>query len=62
MKLLVENRSILDNMARVLIERETIYTEEVEMLMEGKSYSEVLEHIDKNGEDRSSNHFKKYES
>ena len=61
-KLLTENKSILENMARVLIERETIYTEEVEMLMEGKSYTEVLEYIDKNGEDRSSNHFKKYEN
>ena len=37
-KLLSEHRDILDNMARVLVERETIYTDEVDMLMSGKSY------------------------
>ncbi len=41
-KLLKENRAILDNMSRVLVEKETIYTEEVEMLMEGASYKEVI--------------------
>ena len=41
-KLLSENRSILDNMVRVLFEKETIYTDEVSALMEGKSYEEVL--------------------
>jgi len=61
-KLLSENRSILDNMARVLIERETIYTEEVEMLMQGKSYTEVLDYIDRNFEERTTNRFKRYES
>jgi cell division protease FtsH len=45
-KLLSENRSILDNMSRVLVERETIYTEEVEMLMRGASYTEVLAFMD----------------
>ena len=45
-KLLSENRSILDNMSRVLVERETIYTEEVEMLMRGASYTEVLAYMD----------------
>ena len=46
-KLLSENRSILDNMARVLVERETIYTDEVDMLMSGKDYKEVLEYMEK---------------
>ena len=46
-KLLAENRSILDNMARVLVERETIYTAEVDMLMQGASYTEVLEYMEK---------------
>ncbi len=46
-KLLSENREILDNMARVLVERETIYTDEVDMLMSGKSYKEVLEYMEK---------------
>ena len=45
--LLKENRSILDNMARVLVERETIYTTEVDMLMRGSSYSEVLEYMER---------------
>ena len=61
-KLLTENRSILDNMARVLIERETIYTEEVEMLMEGKSYEEVFKFMDEQGDKASENRFKKFES
>ncbi len=42
-ELLKANRSILDNMSRVLVEMETIYTEEVEMLMKGASYKEVIE-------------------
>jgi ATP-dependent Zn protease len=45
-QMLSEHRSVLDNMTRVLIERETIYTEEVEMLMQGKSYTEVIEYMD----------------
>ncbi len=40
-KVLSENRKILDNMARVLIECETIYSEEVEMLINGASPEEV---------------------
>lgn len=35
-ELLSSHRDILDNMARTLVEKETIYTEEVELLMEGK--------------------------
>ena len=46
-KLLQENRSILDNMSRVLVEKETIYTEEVRMLMEGASYKEVIEEMER---------------
>ena len=61
-KLLSENRSILDNMARVLIERETIYTEEVDMLMEGKSYSEVIKYMDEQGDKRQESHFKKFDT
>lgn len=45
-KFLTDNRSILDNMSRVLVERETIYTEEVDLLMEGKDYKEVMEFMD----------------
>ena len=45
-KLLKENRSILDNMSRVLVEKETIYTEEVQMLMKGADYKEVIAFMD----------------
>ncbi len=61
-KLLSEKRSVLDNMARVLIERETIYTEEVDMLLEGKSYEEVIAYMDEHDGDRKENPFKKYDS
>ena len=61
-KLLTENRSVLDNMARVLIERETIYTEEVEMLMEGKTYSDVMKFMDEQDEKHADNPFKKFEA
>ena len=47
-KLLSENKKLLDNMARLLVERETIFSEEVEMLMEGKSVEEILEFMDNN--------------
>lgn len=39
--LLTEHKNLLDNMARLLIERETIYTDEVEMIMQGKDYQEI---------------------
>ncbi len=45
-KLLKENRSIMDNMSRVLVEKETIYTEEVQMLMKGASYKEVIAYME----------------
>ena len=45
-KLLLENRSILDNMARVLVECETIYTAEVDMLMKGASFEEVIRYME----------------
>ena len=46
-KLLTENRSVLDNMARVLVECETIYTDEVDMLMKGADYKEVIAYMEK---------------
>ena len=45
--LLKENRSILDNMSRVLVEKETIYTEEVQMLMDGMDYLAVIAEMEK---------------
>ena len=35
-------------MARLLVERETIFTEEVDMLMEGKSVEEIMAFMDEN--------------
>ncbi|MDE7182535.1 MAG: ATP-dependent zinc metalloprotease FtsH [Clostridia bacterium] len=60
-KLLTDNRSVLDNMARVLIEKETIYTEEVDMLLEGKSVDEVIKYMDEQDEKHTENAFKRYE-
>ncbi len=50
-KLLLEHRSVLDNMARVLVERETIYTNEVDMLMKGADYKEVLAYMENHDKD-----------
>ena len=61
-KMLTEKRKVLDNMARVLIERETIYTEEVDMLLEGATVSEVYEHMDKFEKAEAENPFKRFES
>ena len=52
-----ENRAILDNMSRVLVEKETIYTEEVALLMKGASYKEVIEYMEKDGDEHEKNPF-----
>ncbi|MCH5163130.1 MAG: ATP-dependent zinc metalloprotease FtsH [Clostridiales bacterium] len=44
-KILSEKRKVMENMARVLLECETIYTEEVEMLMNGASPEEVKQEL-----------------
>ena len=56
-KLLSENRAILDNMARLLVERETIFSEEVDMLMDGKSVDEIEKFMDENEKTLSENPF-----
>lgn len=61
-KLLSENKAILENMARVLIEKETIYMEEVDLLMEGKSYQEVLQYMEEHEGQHTETTFKKYDS
>ena len=58
-KLLKENRSILDNMSRVLVEKETIYTEEVKMLMNGATAAEVIAEMEKTEGDHDANPFGK---
>ena len=44
-QILTDNRQKLDNMARVLIECETIYQEELVLIMEGACYQDVLAKI-----------------
>ena len=60
MKLLTENRKVLDNMARVLIERETIYTDEVDMLLDGKTVEEVYEYMDTKEKEMQENPFSRF--
>ncbi|MDY6024475.1 MAG: ATP-dependent zinc metalloprotease FtsH [Candidatus Borkfalkiaceae bacterium] len=57
--LLGKNKSLLDVMARVLIEKETIYTEEVDMIMEGKSVEEIIAFMDENEEKLQQDPFKR---
>ncbi len=61
-KILTENRAVLDNMARVLVERETIYHEEVVMLMKGASVQEVLSAMDASDKKASENPFTRFEN
>ena len=56
-KLLKDNRSILDNMSRVLVEKETIYTEEVALLMKGADYKEVIAYMDEREGEHQNNPF-----
>jgi len=56
-ELLKNNVQLLHNMARLLVERETIFSEEVDMLMEGKSVEEIIEFMDKNEHTLSENPF-----
>ena len=58
-KLLSENKKLLDNMARLLVERETIFSEEVDMLMEGKSVEEIMLFMDENERTLSQNPFER---
>ena len=58
-KLLTENKKLLDVMARILVERETIFSEEVDMIMEGKSVEEILKFMDENERTLTQNPFEK---
>lgn len=55
---LKNNKDLLDRMARVLVERETIYSDEVQMLVDGASVEEVAEYMDKNAADEKENPFR----
>lgn len=61
-KLLGEHRSVLDNMARLLIERETIYTDEVDMLMNGDPLDKINEYMDTKEKAARENPFKRYDA
>ncbi len=50
-KLLTDNRSILDNMAQLLIEKETIYAEEVDAIINGADYKQVALALEKKAEE-----------
>ncbi len=56
-EILGKNKPLLDNMARLLVERETIFSEEVDMLMEGKSVEEIIAFMDDNERTLSQNPF-----
>ena len=51
-KLLKDNKNILLTMANVLVEKETIYAEEVDLIMSGKSKDEVVEYINNKGKEK----------
>ncbi|MBE5742333.1 MAG: ATP-dependent zinc metalloprotease FtsH [Clostridiales bacterium] len=61
-ELLTENKKLLDNMARLLIERETIYQDEVDMLMEGKDAKTIMEIMESKDAERDANPFKRVET
>jgi len=46
-KILEDNKDKLDQMAKLLLEKETIYTREVDEIMAGKSTEEIIKRIDK---------------
>ena len=59
-ELLTTHRKILDNMARVLVERETIYTDEVDMLLEGATVEEVYAYMDSADKKAAKNPFDRF--
>ena len=46
-KILTKNRELLDNLAKLLLEKETVYKEEIDLLIEGKTVEEVIKLMDK---------------
>lgn len=45
--ILKKNKKTLDNMAKLLLEKDTIYTDEVEMIINGSTWKEVVAVVDK---------------
>ncbi|MDD4832650.1 MAG: ATP-dependent zinc metalloprotease FtsH [Clostridia bacterium] len=50
-KILTEKMDALQTMARILLEKETIYHEEVDMIVNGESYEKIIEYINKKEEE-----------
>ncbi len=46
-KLLESKRDIMDNMVKLLLEKETIYSDEIDMIISGKDPKDVSKHIEK---------------
>ena len=61
-ELLTANKTLLDNMARLLIERETIYQDEVDMIMAGTDVQTIISTMDARDAERKENPFKRAES
>ena len=51
-ELLNANKDKLDLMARLLIEKETIYSEEVNMIMKGESFEAIVDYMNKTAEEQ----------
>ncbi len=51
-KILEDNKAILDNLAQLLLEKETIYTREVDEIMSGMDYKDIVKRIDKEEKSR----------
>ena len=51
-KILTENSELVKQMAQLLLEKDTIYKDEVDMLMAGVSKEEIIKHMDEQSEKR----------
>lgn len=51
-KRIEKHRDILEEMMKVLVEKETIYADEVALLMQGKTAETVIKHMDKKAKER----------
>lgn len=56
-EILKANRSLLDTMARVLLEKDTIYSDEVELIMQGKTAQEVIAYMEESDAKSNGNPF-----
>lgn len=58
-KILSDNKDVLDNLANLLLEKETIYTKEVDEVLSGVDYKEIIKRIDKEEKSRKKQEDKK---